>query len=348
MLMRGRSGQSDQPQRRLAGQNNKRSNILDLHAMQHVSNAFDLAATLRVTIIQTYAFVEASGKQRNQLVCGARRERGLVRSCADLLGGIQMILASGLRASQRAFALLALSVLPACGGGVGDVVAIVSIVTPLGGAWNVDGNESLTFTGPSFGEVFASKFDVTATVRSQTNVCGSMNGSSVDVVGTLDNGDLVLRPVGEPPSANCLTGHFTDLVTLEATPTGQPKRLFYLNGAVFVRMQLGVWTSVGSGELKLMFDGPDSVANAPAIAVKVVGCDLSGSPVKLVSGEMTGFDPTTNAKPTIPELRDPNGVRFSQVVFVDGATLRLINSASQSVELHRTRDTADPPTKCPP
>jgi hypothetical protein len=260
---------------------------------------------------------------------------------------VWMILKSRLGASHRAFAILTVCLLPACGGGVGEIVAIASIVTPLGGLWeNVPNDEFLTFTGPPTETVmFASKLDVTASVTTSTNVCGGgTSGNSVDLEGTVENGNLVLRPVGAPAATSCLQGKFTDLRTLEATPTGQPTRV-YRNGRVDVQMGLGLWVSDGSGQLKLKFVDPDSVNNDDTASV--TGCDVSVGSTKFV-GDMNGFNTSTNAKPTIPELRsdDPaNVVLFTQVVFVDGATLTLVNPASQAMTLHRKPDTT---TTCPP
>ena len=262
-----------------------------------------------------------------------------------------MILRWRRRVSRHAYGpLLIAGLLSACGGSA--IVALVQIVTPLGGSWNVSGtDEALDLNNNPLGTVmFESSLNVTATVTTASDVCGGglvSGGSEVDLEGTLDNGDLVLHQIGS--SSTCLQGSFTDLRTLEAGPPGGSTQS-YQNSRVDVQMSLGLWVSNGSSQLKLKFVGPDSVDNdVSGLSAEIVeGCDVSNpSLVVKFEGEMNGFNTITNAKPSIPVLTEISGglTRFTDVIFEDGATLSLLNASGQPVTLHREPDTT---TNCPP
>ena len=265
------------------------------------------------------------------------------------------------RCKKQVFAswqYLLAGLLSACGGG-GAIVAIVSVVTPLAGQWNVSDTDlerlnfdkvpaETVFFGLQLGEV-----NITATVTTATNICGggfAPGGTNIQLVGTLDNGVLMLRRQDPPNNTStCLQGTFPDLRTIAAGPPGQPT-LLYQNDRVDVQMDLGLWVSDGNTPLKLKFNEPSGTLENNSSAF-VEGCVVSVSPPDLFDSgsnneEMKGFDTTTNAKPTIPEVRSNPGdlLLFSQVVFEDGATLTLLNSSGESVTLHREPDTT---TTCP-
>ena len=98
--------------------------------------------------------------------------------------------------------LLTIALVSACGGGL---LAVLQIVTPLGGDWLVDplsDDEKLDFNSNLPEDVFfSSKLSVTAKVTTITDVCGGGTVSpapEVDLVGTLENGAVVLRRKDPP------------------------------------------------------------------------------------------------------------------------------------------------------
>lgn len=226
----------------------------------------------------------------------------------------------------------------ACGGG--ELLAILQIVTPLNGLWADGPDDSIQFLTPDVNtQLFSSKLQVTATVRSASGMCGDALGNGVDVVGTLDNGAVVLRPVNPANAANCIDGTFTDLRRLAVVAIGAQPARSYLNSRVDVQMDVGLWVSE-SGTLTLKFDGPASVDNfTGANAEFVSGCNVSNLNAKVnFEGEMRGFEVATLKRPLIPELFNPlNNIEkyFTQVEFVDGATVTLRNVLGQSVMLKR-------------
>lgn len=227
---------------------------------------------------------------------------------------------------------LAAAGLAACGGGL---LAVLQIVTPLGGFWS-SGTTSIQFTNLNpASQAYLTRFDVTADVQSPDGLCGPAAVNSV--VGTVDNGELVLRPPAPANAANCIEGTFTDLRKLDTVALGGRPARSYTNGLVDVQLQEGVWVSE-SGTLALKFNEPSSVLNSPATRL-VTGCNVSipANPVGF-AGQMEGFNEVTLRRPFIPELVNPlNNAQkyFTQVEFVDGATLRLINAGGQLVTLKR-------------
>jgi hypothetical protein len=268
-------------------------------------------------------------------------------------GSRVMLLAKTLRRKSRihrcAFWLvLGLGPLSGCGGGA-EIIAAIAVVTPLGGIWADDPNaptETLQFIKvPVETEVLESVYDLEATLQTASGICGG-KGS---LEGTLDNGDLVLRQAGAPKTTKCLEGKFTDMVTLELMSDTKP--VVYLNDRVDVNLDIGLWVNEGSGQLKLKFDklqsGEQFIRNNDTEGILV--CDVSTGPGGAqYEGEISGFNTTTRAKPAISGLKllgsPPNASpEFTQVVFVDGATLSLVNSAGQPVTLHRTNTAATCP-----
>jgi hypothetical protein len=235
----------------------------------------------------------------------------------------------GTKARASLTGVVAAAGIAACGG---EVVALLAIVTPLGGSWSDGGNESIFFSAPAETEqVFASNIAVTASVTSSKGVCGSNGGAQVaGIPGTLNNGQLTLTLLGA--TAPCLEGSFTDLRRLEVSAPGLPAQIVYLNDRVAVNLQAGLWRGP-NGAPTLKFTAPSSVDNGATAAV--AGCDVSNSAAKVnFTGTLNGFNTATLAKPSIPALA---GTAFTQVEFFDGATLKLLNGG-QGLTLTRQAD----------
>lgn len=245
---------------------------------------------------------------------------------------------SGRRVRRFSAGVLTAALLVACGGG--ELFALLQIVTPLGGSWSDDNTESLFFSSPpEADQMFASTLTVTATVTSSKGVCGATAGNPVaDVPGTLDNGKLTLRL--NSVAAPCLEGNFTDLRRLESNAPVAPTPIVYLNDRVAVNLPVGLW-STASGTPTLKFTTTFSVDNGQTTTV--AGCDMTNSAAKVpFTGTLHGFNTTTLAVPIIPAL---DGTAFTQVQFVDGATLKMLNGG-QSVTLTRKVDPT--PVTVPP
>ena len=253
-------------------------------------------------------------------------------------------LSAGVLATALTAALTA-----ACGGG-GEILAILQIVTPLGGQWkDATSEEILQFNSEAASvEYFTSKRNITATVQSVVGVCGSLGSAVVNLQGTLDNGKVMLRPA-VAGSANCIEGSFTDLRRFAAVALAGQEARNYDNSLVAVAMNVGLW-STDNGQVTLNFDGPSTIGNNDNQIV--VGCDVSvpTAPVRF-NGTMRGFDLGNLSKPFIELLLNSatNAPMFSQVEFVDGGTLTLRNAAGQALTLKRKPDPADPVgSDCPP
>lgn len=237
--------------------------------------------------------------------------------------------------------------LAACGGG--ELFAILQIVTPLGGAWSTAGSPpptTLQFTSPSIDtQVFSSKFDVAATISSDESVCGAISGIPLNLVGSLDNGKVVLRPAAPAGAPNCIDGTFTNLRRLDAVALGSQPARAYTNGRVDVQLQRGLWVSE-SGTLTLKFDDRFEAESADnyngSNGNPVSGCNVSNLGAKVAfEGELRGFEVATSRRPVIPALVNPLNAAeryFTQVEFVDGSTLRLVNAGGQLVTLKRQRN----------
>ena len=257
-----------------------------------------------------------------------------------------MILKWGRRAYHHSCLLVLIAVLSACGGSTSAIIAVIEIVTPLGGDWGAPLNnedEKLDFnTNPPEDVLFASDLILQARLTTASTTCGCP-ATDLLLEGNLSNGELVLRLPGS--TTTCLQGEFTDLVTLEAGPPGGSRQR-YENDRVNVEMDLGLWISDGSGDMKLKFEQRDFVAN-DATNLDIAGCDLSGIASVEFEGEMEGFNTTTRVKPSIPELRPAAGGAslYTQGVFVDGDTITLVKTSnSETVTFHRVPDTT---TTCP-
>jgi hypothetical protein len=163
----------------------------------------------------------------------------------------------------------------------------------------------------------------------------------------VDNGKFVLRPIAPAGAANCIEGTFTDLRRFEAVAVAnQPRE--YTNSRVDIQLQIGLWVSE-NGALSLKFDPgfeAQSVDNFPSTTF-VTGCNASNQAATVkFEGVMQGFNETTLRRPYLEKLTGAGGVPtyFTQVEFVDGATLRLINPQGQLVTLKRQPS----PITCPP
>lgn len=239
--------------------------------------------------------------------------------------------------------VLTAALLAACGGG--ELFAILQIVTPLAGSWNLnggdgsDGRVSFADAEPNTPESEAKRYLSTLPVGVTVDPglpasCGVTN----PLVGTLDNGKLTLLPNTTPASTTpCITGVFTDLRRLELTVSGEAAKRVYLNDRVAVSMQVGLWSPEG-GTPTLKFTAPESVGNG--LTANVLGCDVSAR--VNFTGTMTGFNTATLAVPTIPALTN---TAFTDVKFVDGVTLTMRNGSGALITLKRKPDPAN--STCP-
>jgi len=228
---------------------------------------------------------------------------------------------------------LTAALLAACGGG--ELLAILQIVTPLGGAWRLEGTgDVMTFTGAEDDDkYFSSKLPVSVNLANLPAACGT--DSTLN--GTLDNGRLTLFPTTPASNTACMEGTFTDLRRVEFAVSGLPAKQVYLNDRVAVNLQVGVWGS-SSGVPTLKFTPTASVSNG--LTASVAGCDVTNSASKVAfTGTLSGFNTTTLANPVIPALV---GTAFTQVEFVNGATMKMLNGSGRSVTLTRKPDPAAP------
>lgn len=235
-------------------------------------------------------------------------------------------------------------VLAACGGGVGELI-LTAFVTPLAGAWRVAGNEAnetLQFTtpGPQV-HLFSSKFDVEANLLNPVNFCDVQDDGSgqLALAGTFDNGKVRLHAKTSPNKAACIEGSITSLIKLEAIAGyGRPTRS-YVNRRVDVQMDLGLWVSDDNGT-RLKFSTFDSIDNDEQDR-PINACDVSPGATSIVlDGQFDGYQVATDTRPLLAALTaaGQNMPRYTQVEYVDGATLALRNSAGQTVTLRRQKE----------
>lgn len=250
----------------------------------------------------------------------------------------------------------AAGVLAACGGGE---LFLIAVVTPLNGAWRLDGDsnqEGLQITSPSIDvQLFSSAYDVRATMLNPADLCGGQdNGSGLPLTGRYDNGRIVLRAEGVNNAPVCVDATVASLIRMNAAASGSRPARFYQNSRVDVNLNVGLWANE-AGTVRLKFSefqrpgggDPGSIDN-DELDVPVTACDYSpGVTVPVLAGEMDGFIRSAGAKPSIPSLTVVNGteVRFTNVEFTDGATITLRNAAGQTVTLKRQRETT--PLACP-
>lgn len=243
-----------------------------------------------------------------------------------------MALRSGRRPIRRMLGVGAVAgMLAACGGG--ELLALVQIVTPLGGQWASDTSaETLSFEdAEAEDKLYESTLPVRVTLSSALTACGT----SATLSGTLDNGELTLFPTVPASTTACMRGRFTDLRRLELAVTGETVKRAYLNDRVAVNLQEGSWHADSVGGPLLKFTEPASVSNDQSVAV--AGCDATDAAAKVAfTGTLVGFNTTTLARPVIAALV---GTAYTQVEVVDGATISLRDSAGRTHTLRRQRDT---------
>ena len=250
----------------------------------------------------------------------------------------------------------AAGVLAACGGGE---LFLLAVVTPLNGAWRLDGDtnqEGLQITSPQADvQLFSNAYDVRALMLNPADLCGGQdNGSGLPLAGRYENGRLVLRAEGVNNAPVCFDATVASLIRMNAAASGARPARFYQNNRVDVNLDLGLWANE-AGTVRLKFSGLQRVAGGDPgsidndeVDVPVTACDYSpGVTVPVLAGEMDGFIPSTGAKPTIPSLTVVNGTeeRFTDIEFTDGATITLRNAAGQAITLKRQRETT--PLACP-
>lgn len=251
----------------------------------------------------------------------------------------------------RASALVATAVLAACGGGIGELI-LVTIVTPLNGAWRLDGDttrEGLQFVtpGPEV-HLFTSKFDVTANLLNPSDLCGAPDDGSgqLALVGSFDNGKVVLR-TRDAPQSLCIEGSITSLIRFEAVATGARPLRAYENSRVDVQMDLGLWVSDGGGT-RLKFSVFNSIDNETQDS-PIQACDVSpGVTPVVLDGLFDGFLKAQGKRPFIDALTEPGQAvpRFTEIEYVDGATITLRQAGGQAITLRRQREAS--PSECPP
>lgn len=245
----------------------------------------------------------------------------------------------------------------ACGGSSAIIAVIseVGIVTPLGGDWLYTEPGTLREDNLSFNAFTSSNEDVVffegkipnlqAELTTATGLCGEIAGVSATITleGSLEDGILELRTPGS--SSNCLTGVFTDLITLEITPTGLAPRN-HENDRVDVNMEKGWWVNDEDSNFKLKFNNAvdQFVENDTTLDVDV--CDVSVAPTNVFTILMQGFDtdPAARTNPTIAAITLASGLQLTDIVFEDGATLTARNALGDLLTFRRTPD-ASP---CPP
>lgn len=256
----------------------------------------------------------------------------------------------------------AIALLAACGGGLGELI-LLTIVTPLNGTWRLDGDvgkEGLQFISPfAQDHLFDSTYDVTAVMLNPADRCGAPDdGNDLQLVGSFDNGKVVLRAKDAPNQPVCVEGSFASLIRFDAAAVGARPAGFYENNRVDVQLGLGLWVDEGA-TVTLKFGGlqrdggggdPGSIDNDEK-AVSLRACDSSPGVTKpVLEGKMDGYVKAVGAspaeRPTIPTLSvvGEATVRYTDVEFVDGATLTLKDAGGQTITLKRRKETT--PTVC--
>lgn len=246
--------------------------------------------------------------------------------------------------------------LAACGGGE---LFLLAVVTPLNGAWRLDGDstkEGLQITSPAIDvQLFSSAYDVRATMLNPADLCGGQdNGSGLALAGRYDNGRIVLRAEGVNNAPVCVDATVASLIRMNAAASASQPARFYQNSRVDVNLNVGLWANE-AGTVRLKFSefqrlgggDPGSIDNDEQ-GVPVTACDYSpGVTVPVLAGEMDGFIRSSGKKPTIAVLTVVGGTeqRFRDVEFTDGATITLRNANNQTITLKRQRETT--PLACP-
>jgi hypothetical protein len=243
-------------------------------------------------------------------------------------------------------------VLAACGGGLGELL-LAALVTPLNGAWRLDGDvtkEGLRFLTPGIEvQFFSSRYDVTATMQNPSSRCNAPDDGSGELalVGTFDDGRIVLRARDAPNRPVCIEGTITTLIRLDAVATGTRPARFYENSRVDVQMGLGLWVSEG-GATRIKFSDVSSVDNDTQ-GTPIRACDVSPqSAPAVLNGLLDGYQKATQKRPFIAALAAAGQAtpRYTNVEYVDGATIALRTAGGAAVTLRRTPEAT--PTQCPP
>lgn len=248
---------------------------------------------------------------------------------------------------KRLLAVGAAGVLAACGGGE---LFLLAVVTPLNGAWRLDGDstqEGLQITSPGVDvQLFSSAYDVRATMLNPADLCGGQdNGSGLPLVGRYDNGRIVLRAEGVNNAPVCVDATVASLIRMNAAASGLRPARFYQNSRVDVNLNLGLWTNE-AGTVRLKFSSFFSVDNDTQDS-PITACDVSpGQTAVTLDGVLDGFQTATATRPRIEALTEAGQAvaRYTAVEFVDGATITLRNAAGQVVTLKRQREAT--PTTC--
>lgn len=240
------------------------------------------------------------------------------------------------------------------------VVALLPLVTPVGGAWNIDQDPATPQIDPAPGECFSVVPTETTpcllsspiTVRgiyAALDVARQCDGlDSAEVEGTIDDGDLVLHLGNGSRDQVCLRGRFTDLATFRADDG-----CVYRNRRVDVRFDIGVWVDTADARQRSRFTAPASVNNvttsSPAdedgAIVDMVGCERAASGARpAISGQLVGYVQVTGAPPSIAVLARDGKPLFTGGVVTDGATIEF-GGPGGKVTLRREADDGDP--ACP-
>lgn len=244
-------------------------------------------------------------------------------------------------------AALAAGALVACGGGE---LLLAAVISPLNGTWLLAGNpvgESLNFRTSLDVHLYNNRYDIAGSLVDPADSCGAPANGTVNLEGSFDNGEVVMRAVDAPGKPVCLSGRFSSLIRFEANALGTRGARFYQNTRVDVQMAEGLWVSEG-GSLRLKFSDVISVNNEQR-GVPIQACDVSPgvSPAVVMTGSMDGFLKATQTRPRIATLTvaGQSTARLRDVEFVDGGTIQLRNAAGATVKLTRQRESV--PTFCP-
>ena len=253
------------------------------------------------------------------------------------------------RKSMLRWCLCAAALLAGCGGGE---LLLLTIVTPLNGAWREGGNvanEGIQFTSPGPEvHLFSSKFAVQASMLNPASFCDVQDDGSgqLAMAGSYDNGRVLLHAAGSPTQAVCIDGTITSLIRMQVAAGGGRPARSYVNDRVDVQMDLGLWVSDG-GATRLKFSVFNSVDN-DSLGSQIQACDVSpGGAAVVLDGLLDGYQVATSTRPMIATLT-VNGQatpRFTQLEYVDGATITLRSAGGQTVTLHRQKETTQ--TFCP-
>lgn len=236
------------------------------------------------------------------------------------------------------------TLLVACGGGA---VALLPLVTPIGGAWNLDGNVATPQLEQVAGEFFSlvPKEDTPYLLDSPVAVQGSYATTapalfcagldSAEVEGTIDDGDLVLYLDNGLRDTVCLRGRFSDLATFRASD-GR----IYRNRRVDVRFDIGVWVNADQPAQRFKFTAPDSVNNDEQ--ADIVGCELVAAGTRpVIGGTLLGYVTENGDPPAIPALLRDGVALFTGGVLVDGATIEFDGPAGKVTLRREAADDGD-------